>query len=150
MREHLRGRGRDRGVPAFLTANAAQNKTHDVVVDDVDRHAGLRCKRGTRSWLGRGMHGYWSTWPTCLLEYSAYWSTLTTWPTRVRSRPTENLESLAHWVPCSTCLLEYSKYARDSKYASARPARVLGLLTHESFCICQRRNSNLHTASPLQ
>jgi hypothetical protein len=34
----------------FLQRMQRQNKSHDVVVEDVGRHAGLSCKRGTRSW----------------------------------------------------------------------------------------------------
>ena len=34
----------------FLQRMQRQNKSHDVVVDDVGRHAGVSCKRGTRSW----------------------------------------------------------------------------------------------------
>jgi len=77
-----------------------------------------------------------------LLEYSAYWSTLTTRPTRVLGRPTGEsgscsgifgiLGTLQYVAAGELGLLEYSKYG------SAGPARVLGVLTHESFCNCQR------------
>ncbi len=99
-----------------------------------------------------------------LLEYSAYWSTLSTWPTRVLGRPTGQsgscseifgiLGTVQYVAAGELGLLEYSKYG------SAGPARVLGVLTHESFynsqggsgatplptCTRRRRCSEAHAA----